>query len=192
MAEVAGTLVDALLQRVRDPSGLAHTRDTARLVLSHVQRIANYALRAVLDSATLPTEPYRQVYPVLSLLPAAARVVGIREGARDLDEIAWPLFHLSVPRWFRATGPRFEAFARIGDDLLVIYPAKTLASSVSVVYARLTTALVNDSTPTDMPDEYLPLVLDVAEAILLLRQRQYAPAQEIETRVVARFQDLRR
>ena len=65
MAVVTGQLVDTVLQRVRDPGGLAHSRVLVRLILTHLQRILNAKFGVVLESRTLATVPRQQVYPII-------------------------------------------------------------------------------------------------------------------------------
>lgn len=177
MAELAATLTDTLLRRVRDPQGLAHSRDFARTCLSHAQRILNAALGVVVESATLATSPTMQVYPVTSLLPSAARVLAVLEGTRDLAKLSnhIQLDHLDM-KWFRAIGSRFEAWCPVGRDLIVIYPAKAMSSSVTVKYAKLTIALTGEGDATELPDEYMEDIITLAEIFLLAKQRDLKAA----------------
>ena len=88
--------------------------------------------------------------------------------------------------WFRRVGPKFEVFVPVGRDLLVVWPAKEVASSVDVVYAKLTTELVADSTATDLPDEDLHDVLDLSEIILLAKSRRFDLLAPLMERLTAR------
>lgn len=172
--EVAGTLVNTLLQRVRDPQGAIHSRGTVRTLLSHAQRLINAGLRATIAEATLATEPSRLIYPISALLPNVIHVESVRADDRDLADIDWRLLWHIDGTWFRRTGDRFEGFARIGRDLLVLYPAQTVTASVTVIYTALTATLEGDATPTDLDDALHSPMLDLTEALLLLRARDYA------------------
>lgn len=188
MAAEAGPLVDVLLQRTRDPQGTANTRTFTRQILSMSQQLANAALRAVLDEAELAIEPRRQVYPIKALLPAAAQVVAVRdEDGRDLQEVHWRTLAQVNRQWPRAIGPRFKTYALIGRDLLVVHPASETATRVHVHYAILTADLASDTTRTELHDDFLPIVLDVAEVVLMMRGRSYAPANAALGRIAQRF-----
>lgn len=189
MAEVAGSLVSALLRRIRDPQGIANTRVFARSILSDSQRLINAGRNRVLETTALTTNPLQMFYPLTASLPNAVRVRGVREGDRDLEEMTLRQLSQLSSRWFRHIGDRFEAFCRVGRDLLIIYPAKSISSSVDVVYTKLTDNLVNDDEATDMPDEDLPDVMDLAEAILLIKGRELESVAPLVERITKRLKD---
>ncbi len=175
MPEATGPLVDTLLRRVRDPSGLATSRDFARSMLSYSQRMLNAGFRLVVDSDILVTEPFRQVYPVMSNFPDIVRVEAIREDDRDLIPTTTLALSNADRRWFRRVRSRFETWARIGSDLIDVHPVKDIASEVEIVYTTLTTKLVNDSIITEFPDDMSSTILQLAEVLLLIRMREFAP-----------------
>jgi len=190
MAELAATLTDTLLRRVRDPQGLAHTRDFTRTCISHAQRILNTAIGVVTESATLTTSPTMQVYSVSGNFPNAARVIAVRENNRDLGKLVdqVQLAHQSL-YWFREVGSRFESWCPVGRDLIVIYPAKPIVSSVEVKYVKLTTALTGEADATEMPDEYMDYILSLASVFLLLKQKDLAAAMVSLKRLLEDFKD---
>src|SRR3990167_7929296 len=107
--EVAGTLVSALLRRVRDPQALANTRDFTRSILSDCQRLVNARTGRVLETTTgFATEPMRMFYPLAALIPTAVRVQAVREGGRDLDRMTLKQLSQTNSTWFRDIGDRFE------------------------------------------------------------------------------------
>ena len=188
MAEVVGTLVSTLLERVRDPAGMAVTRAQARTVLSHAQGLVSVATEAVVEHVTFPTLAMTQCYPIdLVTLPACGKITQIREATRDLDPADFRELARYDRSWFRRVGNRFEAWATIGRGVLVIHPAKREASSVTVYYAKWTGTLTDDSVVTEIPDSSLPLVLDVAELILSVRMRQYDAARALMGRLTSRL-----
>lgn len=189
MAEVAGTLVSALLRRIRDPQAIANTRSFARSILSDSQRLINAGRNRVLETTTLTTNPLRMFYPLTASLPNAIRIRGVREGGRDLDKMTLKQLSQLSSRWFRHTSDRFEAFSQVGRDLLVVYPAKSISSSVDVIYTKLTNNLVNDDEATDLPDEDLPDVMDLAGAILLIKGRELASVAPLIERITKRLKD---
>lgn len=181
MPYVTGQLVDQLLHRVRDPDALGTSRATCRLLLTHLQRILNCKLGFVLDTVTLATVPYQQIYKVSDPAQASAamRLIGVREGTRDLKRVKWEEFFYFQRKWSRAIGNRFDLWSMIGRDLLVVWPAKEAADSVTLVYAKLTNTLTDDSVAIELPDDTVPLLLDMGEALLCLKKRTYEPLTKL-------------
>jgi len=144
MPYVAGQLVDQLLARVRDTHALGTSRVTCRLLLTHLQRIVNARDGYVVDTLSFPTVPYQQIYKVSdpAQAPAALRMLGVQEGARDLKKVLWKEFWYFDRAWGRAIGPQFELWSMIGRDLLVLWPSKPAADTVTLVYAKLTAMVV--------------------------------------------------
>jgi len=178
--DVAKNLTDELLRRVRDINGLAHSRELARTVLSQSQQVLNTLLAIKLTSTTLTTYPLQQFYTIAGLLTgddAITRVMAVRDGARDLVKLTnfRQLAHLDR-RWVRKVGPRFEAWTHIGRDMLVIYPAKQLSSTVLVKGTKLTTALTGEATELELPNEFHDYIITLAEVILLAKQRDLGQA----------------
>ena len=180
MPDVAKALTDQVLRRVRDVHGIAHSRDLARTLLSHSQRLLNSLLGIVTTSTTFTTYPHQQFYQISGLLTgddAITKVMAVREGTRDLTHLAniRQLAHLDT-RWVRAIGPRFDAWTQLGRDMLIIYPAKVTSSTVTIVGAKLTTALTGEDTALELPNEYHDHIISLAEIMLLAKQRDLVQA----------------
>lgn len=180
MPDVAKSLTDQVLRRVRDVHGLAHSRDLARTILSHAQRLINSLLGIVTTSTTFTTYPHQQFYQISGLLTgsdAITKVMAVKEDSRDLTHLIniRQLHHLDT-RWVRAIGPRFDAWTQLGRDMLIIYPAKTVGSTVTIVGAKLTTALTGEDTALEMPNEYHDHIVSLAEIMLLAKQRDLTQA----------------
>lgn len=180
----AGELTAAFTTRLRGP---AHTHEFVRLILSHCQRLINARLRRVLITNALTVHAIRLLYPVDSELPDALRIESVRYNGRDLDRVLWPtLGHMSF-NWFREVGAQPETFSQLGHNLLVIHPALLENNSVDVIATKLTTALAADTDPVDLPDEDLPNVMDLAEAVLMLRERRLTAVAPLIARLAARM-----
>src|SRR5262245_36284584 len=187
MAEECGPLIDVLLQRTRDPQGTANTRLFVRTILSMAQQLTNAGIKAIIDELPLVTEPMRQVYPIKDLLPVSANIVAVREEGRDLKEVDWRTLAQVDRQWPRRTGSRFETYSLVGRDLLIVHPALPETSHVDVHYAILTAELTSESTRTELHDDFVPVVLDLAETVLLMRGRQFDQANAALLRIALRF-----
>lgn len=188
MARPAHVLIDVALQRVRDPLAIAHSRSFVLDRLSQCQQIVNAALGLVLATDTFSTTPQQVIYQLSGAFPNAIRVVGVKEGSRDLARLTnfAQLNHLDMD-WMRATGPRYEAWCSVGRDLLVLYPAREVAATLSVTYVKLTTQLINEADSTELPDEYLDEVTSLLEAVLLAKQRDLDAADAALMRVMLKL-----
>lgn len=175
-----GPFVSELLRRVRDPQGAIHSRAFARDILSRCQQIVNAYKQLIIVTEPVATLPLQQVYQLRAVLPKASSVVGIYEKGNPLTDAGnfIDLAHAD-PRWFRRTGDRFDSFARCGDDIFIVTPGKEVASTIYVNYVKLTEPLTNDGVSFDFRDHDLPVVMALAEAVLLLRNRDFGSLDTI-------------
>lgn len=168
----AGVLTDNLLRRLRDPSAVGLQRSFVRRILSDSQRLVNAHERKTKESVMFTTNPLQQFYKVQENFSHSIRIEFVREGGRDLRKTDIRSLTQINTKWFRKVGPRFEHFALVGRDLLVIYPAKIWESSVEVVYTKLTTELDADDVEVELPDDDMVQASDLAQIILLCKMRR--------------------
>lgn len=177
MARTAGAACDTLLARVRQAGNIAVDNDFAMSILSKCQRVVNAGLRRILASASLTTAANTLLYKYRSSLTSAVDIIIIKEGDRILQKCT-NLSDLAAydVDWFTKTGSRFEAWMQFGRDVLILYPAKTSTSSVTVTYSKLLTSFSSYAsdyaTALELPDEDADLAIGLAEIVLLLRNRQ--------------------
>ena len=190
MPATAGTLLDILARRVRDPGNVAHPRDFARDVLSRCQRALNAALGLVTRDDTLVLDAGTpQIYNVTAKLPNAVRLLAVRDGTRQLTRMDWRFLGAADSGWPLRRGDAFTTWSLIGWDRLLLYPAPRSTGgreAVTVVSVGLTTALTTDAIELDLPNHTHTLLLDLAEAILLLRDRQFETFQDVLARLTPR------
>ena len=199
----AAELIDAVLERVRDPGGAAHPRALVRSLLDRCQQAIQAAAPGWVMQVKLPTQKRQSIYPVSTFAdlsdtdhPACLRVVRVTEGfpPRDLTEVPWRSLALVDRRWLRRTAGEFISFARLGVDLLVLFPGKAQISEVLVLYAGVPTPLTGEDTQFELRDDRLQAVAALTEILLLLRQRTLAPLTEAAARLqkdVARLEPVR-
>ncbi len=194
MAETATAIIDTILRRVRDTNGTAHSRAFVLSRLSELQRVANTGLRIVTDTASLSTTSYQPFYQISTGVASgnAVRILGVIEGNRNLDQIPWRTLKQIDTNWLRRTSERFELFSLIGREQLIIWPTKKQASSVTVVYAKLTNTLSTESTATEMPDDEMPFVMDITTALLLAKTRYLKGFVPVMERIGKRIENLGR
>lgn len=168
-----GPLVDLVLQRIRDEHGVGTPRPLVREFMTHAQRCINAKLGLVIRDVAFATSAYQGVYPIAELAPQALRIVGVQQGPRDLTEVQWQEFAYEKRSWLRTVSSRYESFALIGRNMLVLYPVLAEASTVSLRVAVLTAALESDATPIEVPDEFHPMLVDLTAAVALVRARTF-------------------
>lgn len=174
-------LEDTLLARIRgETAGASYSQSLAHRVLSYCQQFVSIRFNAAVESDTLNTSGRQQIYDIRSYIPRVGRILAVRDGDRDLDfMLDWRELWYSGRRWFRRIDSQPNAFALIGHDLLVVHPAKEENSTVTVIHAKMTDQFVNPSDVVEVDDDDVPHVLDIAEAILLLRERRMEPLQSV-------------
>jgi len=186
----AGVLTDNLLRRLRDPEATGLSREFVRRILSDSQRLINGAFRRMKETETLTTNAHQMFYKIQDLLPNVLRIEFVREGERDLPKTTLQELCQTSTKWHRQTDTRFRHFALVGRDLLVVYPSKPYASSVQVVYTKLTTALDNDQVEIEIPDDDMVQASDLAQIIMLTKMREFGIMQPILDQFMARHQQM--
>lgn len=190
-ASSVGPAVDTILQRVRDPAGLAHPRAFVRGLLTHAQRLVNLASPGALEEALLPTQPFRCIYDFVGLTQSGvavdptqvARVEAVRlDESSDLPLVGWETLAQVDRRWPRKVAGYPRVWSRCGRDLVIIWPARPTPSSVILVYTKLTAVLAADADVFELRADRLPCVLALTEALLLLRLRRFDAVPEAITR----------
>jgi hypothetical protein len=178
MATTAGTVATNLIERVYATGGIAHTQAWVISILSKTQRVANAYLRSVRSNTVLDVLAEKLVYKLRDDVPAAIDITHITEtrggNAEQLERLD-DLLELSAydVDWFRnITGTRYETWTQLGRDLLVIYPATPAAGLATVHYTKLTNVLAAAGTAFELPDEDVQVAKDLAEIILLARDKQ--------------------
>lgn len=173
MSQPVGQLIDIVLRRVFDPGGTGTSRNEVRDLFSRCQQFVNGATDAVVVTKALTTRAYKQVYFFDDIGADVLKIKGVRHGKRDLSEIPFSRLKQIGTNWFGTTGPRLETFATLGRQVLVIHPAQQRDDSVNVVYAQMLPKLNIDADLVLLPDDHLPVLTRLVEAMLLLKQRDF-------------------
>lgn len=172
MPPTAQHVTDQLLRRVRDPQGTAHSREFVRDIVSRAELIVNIATRAVTESASFPLRVHQQLYGPLSVIvPRAAKIIGVHDRSREVTEVAWNDIHHYDGAWFRRLGPEPQMWALVGRDMLLVHPGLEYDYPVQLIYSLVPDPLVTEIQEMLLPEQFTPLILDIAEVILLTKQR---------------------
>lgn len=188
MTVAAHDLIDQVLQRVRDPQGTTASREFVLKLLSSAQQLLNAKTGYVTDEATLVTEPLRCFYPIQALLPQSQKVMYVRDASdRDLLPVTWRSFWYMKRGWPREVAERLQLWSTVGRDVLVLWPTLRASETVTVVSAKLTTPLVNEHESPELPDNLLPMLVDLTEVLTLLKMRKQAIAGEAMSSLLGRI-----
>lgn len=171
------TIITEVGNRLRDPNNFAHPRANVLDILSRVQRCLSIGLRLKVAAVAFQPTAQRCLYQTTEIAADVGRVIAVRDSGRDLFEIQHTALAENNDEWLRLEGPQPEVFSSIGRDLLVIAPFQRISPpELSVVYTTQTAALVDDAANFPViPDDAIPLLMDVTEAIFLLRGRIFTP-----------------
>lgn len=191
MSTTALTAATNLLDRVRDSGGiglsstypptLAGGKAYAYTILSQAQRYINCIEQNQISVISFTTTPYQTTYPISSdpILgtPSGSspiiKVIGIRDGSKDLVHIPLEQLAYSDLNWFRATGNYPVSWSEYGRDVFIIHPAPPRAYLLNIVAIPYLADLVNDGDLFTVTDDLIPQVLDLAEAIALFKLGEY-------------------
>lgn len=172
----ATTLTATVSTRLRDASNQMHSAATVRSVLTDAQRMVNAEREEIIASAAQAVGANVNFIAIFANVTAAMRLVGVREGVRNLTRMDWrQLLQLDLT----TRSDEFQGWSVIGRDLLALWPAKKVASSVTLFYVKLTDAFAAGATLSELDDESLPEVVTLTEASLLLRQRDVEDAVKL-------------
>jgi len=173
MAIDAGDLVDILLLRVRDPDATAHPRPLVLRVLTECQRLVNAETRAVLASVAFTADASHTILDIQHLLPWAIRVETIRDGVRDLHHCgSWHEIAATDRYWLKRTAGRITTWCHFTPSRVLLYPAPNDPVPLTLIYT-LRTADLGETTPLQLPFNLEPAILELAEQVLLTRQRLF-------------------
>ena len=186
-------MADVVMKRAYAYGGQAHDKSWVISILSKCQRVANAYLRSVRDSASLSVLKQKLVYSIADEMSECLDVTkvtesrsGVAEELARVDNLA-ELASYDVD-WFRnITGTRYEAWCQVGRDLLVIYPSKASAGTVTVHYTKLTDPLVNNTDEFDLSDDDVDVVLDLAELVVLARDKEISAGMEKAGQLASRL-----
>lgn len=173
-----------MARRLRDTANIGYSRTFVLDIINRTQRSINARLGLVMTSATFTTTN-SPLYAVTTVGSDVLRVVDIRDGDRVLTKV--PLDHLVFqdPRWFRTEGPQAEMWAPLGRTHLAVIPVAKSPRVLTAVYVQQTTNLADAGTPLSaIPDEYKDMWMDLTEAVLLFRSREFTEMKKCLERVV--------
>lgn len=179
-----GDIVDILRQRVR-----GHATDTAgwTVLVQYAQKMVGLGTRQLLTSVALQTYATQAIYNITGMVPNQGLVVAVRDDGRDLVPLMdWEHIGGADRHWLRTFAEHHEVWAMVGRDVLCLYPAKPVHGTVELVYVQVAPDIA--SYPQDamvLPEDYDTMILDMAEALGLLRERRVGPLDELLKRIAA-------
>ena len=184
MGTLAGnTLIDELARRLRDTGNFGYPRATILSVLNVAQRSVNARLGLVMASTTVTTVN-TPLYSIPAIATDIVRIIEIRDNDRTLVRVPYEHLTYQDPTWLRRYGAQAEVFSSVGRDLLIIIPTPVVSSSLTVTYVKQPADLADAATPAwDLPDEHRSLVVDLTEAVLLFRGREFENMQAVLERI---------
>jgi len=173
------TYLDAIhvvRHRVRDPHGTAHDVWLVMETLWRAAVTANLRGAFVAYEGSLRVEPRQQFYgPLSEMMPDVGRILAFHDGSHNIPRVDWTRFQHVDGAWFRKVGPQVQQWSYCGRDMLVLHPGLLDARVLEFHYAPVfpQPGAVTDTFP--LPDQYVPLALDIAELKLLAKQRTIGP-----------------
>jgi hypothetical protein len=168
VAESVGEILSALLIRLRDPAGMATPRVLALDMLMRSQQYYNESLRLKLTDVSFFTQAMTQFYPLTSDLGLAS-VSHVTHQQRDLFQVTFADLRSIDRKWHRALSDRYECFIPLGFTHFLLWPGLVRADTVTLTGPVLTPATQAEPVPLSLSQERTPLLIQLAEMILLNR-----------------------
>jgi len=183
MAESLTEILNGLLLRLRDPAGSATSRALALDILLRSQQIYNESLRFKLLEVSFPTLPLTQIYPLTSDL-ALSSVSHVRHNNRDLFKVTFADLMAIDRKWHRALSNRYECWMPLGFTHVLLWPGLRDAGTVTLIGPALTQNPVSETVSLEISQERTPLLIQMAEMILLNRLNDETAFQSISQNFV--------
>lgn len=190
-------LANSLASRLRDPAfqSIGYTRAMLIDILNRCQNSINARFGLVFNTLSFNSAD-RALYSFLHnpVFTRVIRPVEVSESdasagglpRRVLTEVPWNHLVHEHPQWMRLHGQP-EVWARIGRDMIAVVPISPFVTKLAVkVITTASTPLVdNTNTSNYIPDEYVPMLLDLSEACMLFRGREFDNLQSVMARISA-------
>lgn len=169
--------MDVILERVRDTQSQFHSRAFVRRVISNVQWQMYLLLKPELSQTALTTSPGINHYR-LTTNNLGLRIAGIRDGGRDLSRVDDITKLAYIDRqWWTKRADRHELWTQLGQDYVIVYPTSYTSVMLDIIYVPMYIAYTSDSQTVFIPTEYHEPLIKIAEALILLRQKDFNAAQ---------------
>lgn|SRR3990167_2691722 len=169
------TMIDRVLERVQDAGGSGTSRADVLRILGLAQQQVNIETSTIKSSVTLTTVPRQAFYPMQGFINDCAKIKHVISDGRQLDEIPFASLVEFDLDWARKTSARPDVWAVVGKNILVIYPTTDSPQDIEVIYVTIPSITTSEDDDLVLGDAYVPMILDLAEQLLRLRSRQFAP-----------------
>lgn len=204
MATTALTAATNLLERIRDPLGLALSvivppslaggQAFAYSILSQAQRYINAIEENQILVVPYTLTPFQTVYeidadPILGTGGSnpIVKVIGLRVGDTDIPYSSFDQLHQVDLRWFRAVGTQLLAWSRFGRDCFVAYPGLRIATAINLVTIPYLPDLTSGASQFAVTDDVIPQIMDLAEALALFKLGEYKLCAEPLKRLADKY-----
>lgn len=169
-----------VLSRARDPNGTANTAQLVWDLFNRLQWAVNAQIEAIVSTRVLNLNQRQCIYGLNQSFPNdALKVVGVRDGDRDLYPMEFEQLLGYNRRWPRAFADYLKYYALCGQDLLIVGPPLgELASTTTanVRFSQKTAQIAGDGDTFTIPDEDVASVRSLTEAILDAKARDWPAA----------------
>jgi hypothetical protein len=172
MANVLNILRDRL--RAAGTTGISDA--LAYQVLNYSQHMVNAKFGRVLDSTSVTLTANTTTFDTRGEMGSATRIASIVVANKTVIQLKdWREIFAYDNAWYTrtdSTAPH-QVWAQVGEDLFIVYPAKTTDVTATIYYAKLTTTLDDATDSFELPAEDWDLCYDIAELVLHLHMRNY-------------------
>ncbi len=170
-------VLNILRERLRAAGTTGISDAFAYQVLSYCQQMVNAKYGRILDSASITLDANTTIFDTRGKMGSATRLMSIVVSSKTVIQLQnWRELFAYDNAWYTrtSTASPHQVWAQLGEDLFLVYPAKSTNVTATVYYAKLTTTLDDATDDFELPAEDWDIIYDFTEAILHLHMRNYA------------------
>ena len=99
--------------------------------------------------------------------------MSLRDERLPLDRVSLETLDAIDPSWFRSVGTAAVAWTEIGKTILILAPSKETLTGINATFVKRTNELIDDDIDLELTDDRIDMMMNLAESVLLLRQRLF-------------------
>jgi len=189
--ENLGQAAAIIANRVRDPNFNGTTEQQTIALISYSQQVVNGILGDLVTSQALTIQPRTLIYSMSGFVPGSIDVLAVQDASgRDLDPLGLQDLQWLDMRWPVAVADSPRGYTQVGGDLLIIYPAVKTPQILTVKFSQFIAPVTGPADSTSLPPEDDSAINDLAETLILLKNRDLLAVKAAMERFAGRIKQL--
>ncbi len=177
---MANTL-DILRDRLRAAGTVGISDALGYQLVDLCQKMVNARIGSFVKTSSYNWPANTSHAAVSTISSNAMRILSLKQGDRTLHRLPhWQELNFYDSDWYKKTGTRFEVWAPMGHDLILIYPAIASQTSITAYYAAYTTTIDDATDDLEIHDTqgFVDLMYDFVELIANAHLRNFRESRQ--------------